>query len=152
MSEEINQSKKSTHKKLKACSECPFNRKNVLGPTPAGLGNSRPEVYIGQAEGPFWLPCHMEKGYRGKDTGYHEVGQCRGAAIYRANLGISDRMPQQLLKLDKNTEDVFEDHAEFLMFYRGWSRQQAVEYLKLFPPAMHLFKEMREQQVKMMEI
>jgi hypothetical protein len=138
--------------KTKPCKECPFNKNNVLGPTPAALGNSLPEVYIGQSEGPFWLPCHMEKGYRGKETGFHDVGQCRGAAVYRANLGISEKMPKQILKLDKNKEDVFSGHVEFLMFYRKWTKEQAEEYLKVFPPNFHLFKEMCDRQVKLQAI
>jgi hypothetical protein len=142
----------TSKKQGKPCRECPFNRKNVLGPTPEALGHSRPEVYIGQSEGPFWLPCHMEKGYRGKETTTDDVGQCRGAAIYKANLGISEKMPKQLLRLPKDTETVFADHAEFLMFYRNWTRRQADEYLKLFPPAMHMFNEIRKQEVKIMEL
>lgn len=137
-------------KKIKACAECPFNRNNKFGPTPAALGNSRPEVYVGQSEGPFWLPCHMESGYTGKDTGFHDVGQCRGAAIYRANLGISEKMPRQLLRLEKNTENVFASHEEFLMFYRNWSKDQAEKYLKNYPPKAHLIRELQEQDAKMM--
>jgi hypothetical protein len=138
--------------KKKPCKECPFNKNNVLGPTPAGLGNSPAEVYIGQSEGPFWLPCHMEKGYRGKETGFHDVGQCRGAAIYRANLGISQKMPAQMLRLDKNTEEVFSDHVEFLMFYNKWTKEQAQNYLEKYPPIVHLYREMHDRRVRLQAV
>jgi hypothetical protein len=142
----------NSKKQGKPCRECPFNKKNVLGNTPAALGYSPVETYIGQAEGPFWLPCHMEKEYKGKETGFHDVGQCRGAAIYRGNLGISEKMPKQLLKLDKDTDTVFSNHVELLSFYKEWTPERSKSFLAAFPPMFHLVNELGKTEAKMMEI
>lgn len=115
----------------KPCKECPFRRDNTLvGQNPGG---SHPFVYVGQTEGPFWLPCHMEKEYEGKQTDPSLVNQCAGAAIYRANLGISEKMPDQLLKLDADTELVFASHAEFLAHYFKTSLKDAQDFIKAHP-------------------
>ena len=99
----------------KPCKECPFARNNNL--TGSKPGGADPTTYIGQSEGPFWLPCHMEKEYVGKQTDPLKVNQCAGAAIYRANVGVASKMPSQLLHLPENKEDVFASHAELLSHY-----------------------------------
>ncbi len=68
----------------KACKTCPFSRQCPSG----ALGGSRIAVYVGQAIGPFGLPCHSMKDYQGN----HEVTcpgngrECAGASVFRANI------------------------------------------------------------------
>lgn len=107
----------------KPCKGCPFSRNTE----PGSLGGSAPEVYIGQSEGPFWLPCHNSKGYRGNSTNYGEVTQCAGAAIYRSKIGVADKMPAALLTLDADNDEVFNSHAEFLAHHSGLTLEEAEE-------------------------
>jgi hypothetical protein len=134
----------------KPCKECPFNRNSVLKPGADALGGSHAGVYIGQAEGPFWLPCHMDKQYQGKESDINKVSQCRGAAIYRSNIEVAHKMPKELLTLEKNTEDVFESHAEFLMHHEKLNKETALHFLKFYPPSYFLRAEMRKQEVKVL--
>ena len=82
------------------CGECPFSRQC----TPGGTGGADPTVYVGQAQGAFWLPCHMDKDYN-KESALDNAGmiaQCAGAAVYRANVGIDARIPSALLHLPED--------------------------------------------------
>lgn len=102
-------------KSKKPCMGCPFKRVNTNEkPNPGG---SHPFVYLGQARGPFWLPCHQDKNYQGKGSDVATVSQCRGAAIFRSNCGKSRALPKQLLDLPRDTEMVFESESEFLKHY-----------------------------------
>lgn len=136
--------------RTKPCKECPFKKDNVLtGPDPGG---SPPEVYVGQSQGPFWLPCHMEKAYEGVETEPKAVSQCAGAAIYRANLGLSDRMPLDLLRLPEDKELVFTSHVEFMSHYTGTPVEEMEEML---PPSMQqllLLIEMHKSAVKKVDL
>jgi len=101
--------------RTKPCKECPFAKNNNLkGFKPGGAD---PLVYVGQSEGPFWLPCHMEKEYNGKDTDPSKVNQCAGAAIYRANVGVASKMPEKILALPEDKDNVFNTHAELYAHY-----------------------------------
>lgn len=114
-------------KSKKACGGCPFKRNNTPCSTdtdPSKPGGSHPFVYLGQARGPFWLPCHQDKNYEGTGSNTETVGQCRGAAIFRANCDDGYQRPEPLLKLEKNTEDVFANEAEFASHYLGGPVQQ----------------------------
>jgi hypothetical protein len=102
-------------KSKKCCGKCPFKR--GLPPTEESLGYSHPFVYLGQARGPYWLPCHQDKNYEGKGSNVETVSQCRGAAIFRANCGTPYKLPDQLLSLEKDEEAVFGSEAEFLAHY-----------------------------------
>lgn len=106
----------------KPCKECPFNR-HVQ---PGLLGGARPEVYVGQITLPFWLPCHMDRNYRGRETNVNDVCQCAGAAIMRANIGCDVRPP--LLRLPPGSES-FTTLAEFYAHHTGWSIERSAEYL-----------------------
>lgn len=102
-------------KNTKPCKSCPFRRDNDLKkPHPGG---SSPEVYLGQARGPFFLPCHKGKNYKGKETNLREALSCAGAAIFRANCESPYRLPEELQKLPKDTETVFSNEKEFYDFY-----------------------------------
>lgn len=108
----------------KPCKECPFKKENILtGPNPGGAA---PTVYIGQAMGPFWLPCHMDKNYKDKNTDPNEVSPCAGAAIFRSNIDVAKYMPPALYKLPEDKEDVFGSKEEFLAHYY----QVSVEVIK----------------------
>lgn len=78
----------------KPCGSCPFSKTCE----PGALGGSPITTYLGQICGPFMLPCHSQKGYKGNDTAM-EAEQCRGAAIFRANIGVADMMPDMILGL-----------------------------------------------------
>ena len=102
-------------KSKKPCMGCPFKRINTNEkPHPGG---SHPFVYLGQTRGPFWLPCHQDKNYQGKGSNVETVTQCRGAAIFRANCEDQYNLPKQLLSLEKDTDNVFANEAEFASFY-----------------------------------
>ena len=137
--------------RTKPCKECPFSRTNILkGENPGG---SPPFVYIGQSQGPFWLPCHMEKAYEGKETEPKAVSQCAGAAIYRANLGIAERMPAQMLRLPEDKEAVFASHAEFLAHYQGVPVEMAADFIQSFNiENMTLATELNKAEVKKVDL
>lgn len=120
------------------CAQCPW-RKDV---EPGFLGGSKPEVYIGQAVGPFVLPCHM--GYpdtNDKARLCMESPQCAGAAIYRANNKI-DYLPEPLLRLAP-ADEVFGSHVEFLAHHKRISLEQAELELRATTPEQHLARELR---------
>ena len=133
--------------KKNPCTECPFNKNTKLSRHQA-LGGAEPEVYVGQIYGPFWLPCHMDKNYKSKESRPDEVTQCAGAAIFRANLGLSEIMPDKMLKLEKHHPDVFESVQEFISYYLDVSIQEAEFLHKLFPPSVWMKAEMEKLEVK----
>lgn len=92
------------------CGSCPFSR----AVKPGTLGGSHPTVFVGQSIGPFILNCHRAEGYADKQTDVLNVAQCAGAAIYRANLGVADRLPDEIHALPADHESVFSSHAEFV--------------------------------------
>ena len=109
-------------KQKKPCIGCPFKKNNIPCSTDTDAsmpGGSHPFVYIGQARGPFWLPCHMDKNYKGKGSDPATVSQCRGAAIFRSNCGKPYKLPEPLLDLPRDTENVFEDESAFIKHYLG---------------------------------
>lgn len=112
------------------CADCAFRRDSK----PGNLGGSDPGVYVGQTSGPFWIPCHCSKDYRGKESVYGEEKECAGVAIYRANLGLDERMPDALLKLPADHDAVFSSHAEFVAHHTGMTIAEATRLLELLPP------------------
>ncbi|MFT5875743.1 MAG: hypothetical protein ACI8WT_004739 [Clostridium sp.] len=122
----MNKYKFKKTKSKKACMACPFRRVNTNEkPNPGG---SHPFVYIGQAMGPFWLPCHQDKSYSGKNSNISEVDQCRGAAIFRSNCNTGIQRPKELLVLPEDKENVFASEKEFLNHYLDLSEKES-EYL-----------------------
>ena len=109
------------------CPECPFYRRVK----PGALGGSPPEVYVGQAVLPFWLPCHKSSNYAGKASDVNEVSECHGAATFRAN--IRDQLVATnpaLLSLPEDKERVFGSLAEFYAHHHGISLADAEAILK----------------------
>ena len=141
------------------CAECPFS-KTVQ---PGTLGGSDVSVYVGQAIGPFWLPCHMDTDFQ--DPNWKQditKAQCAGAAIFRANLGISDYMPDFLHRLppdtlpalrqrrspDRNTVLSFASHAELVAHHRQCSVTEAEAWLEKNPPTELLRVELNKIEAK----
>lgn len=126
------------------CAECPFRRDIE----PGKLGGSPAETYIGQTEGPFWLPCHMSKDYAQSRTDHAKHEQCAGAAMYRDAIGCAEKMPPELLKLPKGPE-VFSSHAEFLAHHRRIELQEAESLLRDYPPEYLMIIEFADLHRKM---
>tara|TARA_R110000796_G_scaffold181330_1_gene297885 strand:+ start:33139 stop:33579 length:441 start_codon:yes stop_codon:yes gene_type:complete len=129
-------------KSKKACMGCPFKRLNTNEkPNPGG---SHPFVYLGQTRGPFWLPCHQDKNYKGKGSNTETVGQCRGAAIFRANCNDGIQRPKELLQLEEDKENVFANQAEFVAHYLD-EPVEALEQM-LIPPVLNamMYKEIND--------
>lgn len=105
------------------CPECPF-RKDV---TPGTLGGTPAASYIGQAHGPFTLPCHMHCDFTDPDwkAKAKDTPQCAGALAFRTHIGVADRMPAAMPRMPAN-EQVFADEYEFLAHHLG----RPIEYVK----------------------
>lgn len=133
----------------KPCGSCPFARAT---PGDKSVQAVNPLVLIGQAQGPFALPCHNDKEYLGAHQcdNLHEVSQCAGSAIFRANMGLADRLPEALHKLPPNTELVFASYAELLAHFAGVPLETAEEFLKANPPEQFLAKVLSDPRVKVM--
>lgn len=118
------------------CGECPFRRTVE----PGALGGSEPEVYIGQAQGQFWLPCHMRQDCT-TDEGRRDPSspQCAGAAIYRANIG---GVARPLLELPADPVVAFASAEEFLAHHRRLPLDEARERLRRTPPEALLRREL----------
>lgn len=112
----------------KPCEQCPFAR-HV---TPGGTGGTDPSVYIGQAVGPFWLPCHMDPNYQGAGqfVGEDVVAQCGGAAHFRANLGVDSFMPMVLHRRPRDFVTVFATPAELIAHHRQIPLAEAEAFLE----------------------
>jgi len=101
----------SCNQNNKACGGCPFSKQCA----PGELGGSPITTYIGQIIGPFYLPCHAAKNYKGNETKLSpEHAQCAGAAIMRRNIGVAHMMPDPLLKLEEEDPNVFNTIEEFI--------------------------------------
>lgn len=119
--------------RTECCAQCPYHRgttKEYLD-TRGQMG----ERFVGQAIGGFFLPCHMESGFKQYKDNPNDAPQCAGAAKFRANIGIADAMPQGLSKLPKD-EAVFGSPEELIAHHRGVSVKDAASFLKHYPPAL----------------
>lgn len=107
------------------CTGCPFSP----AVTPGETGGSDPLIYVGQANGPFWLPCHNDPHYEGKQSDPKTVGQCAGAAIFRANIGVAERMPAALVKLPANDQLAFTNEAALVAHHKQISLEEAARQI-----------------------
>lgn len=112
------------------------------------------EQMLGQVFGPFWLPCHQ--GYQKiegitKDeiiTKSDVMPQCAGAAIFRANVGVDEILPQALLHLPKSDE-VFGNAADFYTYHKQEDRLSHAQFFtRLDALEMLVQREMTNQQNK----
>ncbi len=133
----------------KPCKSCPFSRKV----TPGELGGSSPFVYVGQIQGPFILNCHSGPGYEDpKKRGELGMTQCAGAAIFRANLGLSQKMPKVFHSLPENHELVFSSFAEFLAHHIEVSVSTVETGFRFAPPEAFLEMEMEKVRPHMVRV
>lgn len=127
------------------CANCPFSRQCK----PGALGGSIPSTYIGQARGPFWLPCHSTHDHtQDAERRNPDNPQCAGAAIFRANTGVIDQMPPQLLRLKPDTEKVFATSAEFLAHHALIDVDAALKLLESLSPEELAILEMKRSGVQ----
>jgi hypothetical protein len=129
------------------CKDCPFSR----GVAPGSLGGSAPEMYVGQANGPFFLPCHSTHNYRVESERInHENPQCAGAAIFRANTDRAKLMPDALLHLPADTTKVFATFAEFYAHHLRCSVSYATKLLEKHTPEQHMMDEFNKKKAKVL--
>jgi hypothetical protein len=111
------------------------------------------ETYIGQALGPFNVPCHRACDFRDpewkskttdKMATPNEVIQCAGMAVYRSNIGVAGLMPDALPCLPAS-EDVFANAAEFMAHHEQIPLREARRRLEVTPPRQHLLDQLRRQ-------
>lgn len=123
------------------CKQCPFSRTIE----PGALGGSSPETYLGQAAGPFVLPCHLHCDFDDPDWKAKTVDtpQCAGAAIYRANIGMAQYLPPQIHRLAPNVDAVFARSVEFLAHHKKVSLWVARKQLIDVPVSELLARQMR---------
>lgn len=131
----------------KACAECPFAKTTPCGDT----GGADPGVYIGQAYGPFFLPCHMDPKYY-ENRRSPELLQCAGAASFRSNIGVAELMPDSILILPKETERVFATPEELLAHHLKIPLAMAKVFLMVTPPAKLLEEELGKTGMKVVAI
>ncbi len=112
------------------CGACPFRRS--VGP--GALGGSTPETFIGQAFGPFVLPCHQHCDFSNPDWKLDTAAtpQCAGAAHFRANVGV--RLPDAIYALPPDAVRVFASAEEFLAHHAQCSVEHAGDLLALTTP------------------
>lgn len=94
------------------------------------------------------LPCHLhcdfkDPNWKSKDT-LVETPQCAGAAIFRANMGLSSAMPKSLHKMPADTSKVFSNPQEFYAHHKGISMAEADYQLQVLPPLVLMRTEMIE--------
>lgn len=118
----------------KPCAGCPFARVTEVD-IPGTVGGSPPEIYVGQAFGPFFLPCHSAEGYRDNAT-VHGAPECAGAAIFRSNAGWATpgRLPAALHHLPADHEVCFSSPEELIAHHWGITLDQAKDILVMSPP------------------
>ena len=108
----------------KPCKTCPFR----VDAPPGELGGSPSFRFIGQAFGPFYLPCHAQPGY---DTLADDQLECAGAAIFRANCGLP---PVKGLHVLPPGPEAFSSPATFLAYHESVTLDAADELLKRVTP------------------
>ena len=114
----------------KPCAECPFSRASRPGAT----GGAAATTYVGQAHGPFRLPCHMAAGYEDnrRDEG---LPQCAGAAMYRDLAGRAPLMPPEIHQLKGDPALVFSSPAELVAHHTQVPLWRAQALLRGLPPS-----------------
>lgn len=102
------------------CKQCPFARatpKTYLDTK----GRNGPR-FAGQAIGPFQLPCHMDREFdqwREKFASGEDTILCAGAAKFRANIGIAERLPEELGRAEPDHDAVFSSLGELMAHHDG---------------------------------
>lgn len=116
------------------CRSCAF--RVVCETTPDALGGSNWQTYVGQLQAGFYLPCHetYNRARTFKDQRPDEAPQCAGAAIFRANLGLTTCTGRAPLALPADHDNVFSTFPEFVAHYTGCTPMQAERLLRAVTP------------------
>lgn len=116
---------------------------------PGKLGGSLPEVYIGQIYGPFLLPCHQHCDF--EDPNWKDdvlnIPQCAGAAMFRKQNGISERLPELVHALPP-IDGLLDTPTAFYMHHKQISEDEAKAELAIFTPARLLTMQLSSQAAK----
>ncbi len=129
------------------CAKCPFSRKTKPGHLSDTNG---PDMFIGQAFGPFFLPCYSTHDYsKDEERRNPDNPQCAGVAIFRANIGVDQIMPEGLLHLPPDENKVFASSAEFLAFHMQIPMLVALMWMVRTPPQELLERELKKKGVKL---
>lgn len=113
------------------CADCPFRRTVE----PGTLGGSPVSTFIGQVNGPFWLPCHSHTDYTDLNwkTDYSKP-QCCGAAMFRSAIGWKGS-PVLALK-EHDPAIIFSNFTEFVAHHSEISQTIAAGILQATTPAV----------------
>jgi len=98
------------------CEQCPFART-----TPKEYLDTRGQNgprFVAQAHMNALLPCHMEHP-QGKADPEGKNRQCAGAAKFRANIGVAEKLKPELGRLPKDTKTVFANEVQLLAHHMG---------------------------------
>lgn len=126
----------------KPCKDCPF----MAWTKPGALGGSPPETFIGQAFGPFLLPCHKHCNFDDPNwkQKVNETPQCAGAAMFREAMGISDRLPEQIHRLEPEGP-LLANPLEFYVHHKQITPHEAMQQLMQRPPGVLLQEQLARQ-------
>lgn len=125
------------------CACCPFTTN--CSPEYMKSKNSTPEQFIGQAYGPFLLPCHMPPSF---DKGEFQEGpQCAGAAIFRANVGVDRLLPEEVGRLPPS-DKAFPTAVAFLAYQKEITLEEAHRQLPAKRIGELVRKELSNQSVR----
>lgn len=115
--------------------------------------NSTPEQFIGQAYGPFMLPCHLQPAFDA-DCRNPELKHCRGAASFRASLqrgGKLPRLPDFLPVGPEDAEKFFGTPEEFMAHHLSIRIEDAASAAGGRPPVYWTMVEMSKAGAKVIE-
>lgn len=121
-----------------ACRECPFRRD--VDPAICDRFGADPAAFVGQAAGPFLLPCHKGGGFAA-DACDPANRPCAGAAAYRANCGVAG-LPPGIPVGPADPAAYFATPAEFLAHHRRIPLAEAAAGLEVLTVADMLFAEL----------
>lgn len=124
------------------CPQCPFARSTTKAYLDTQGDNG--ERFIGQALGPFTLPCHMQQEFVEWRTNPTGCKACAGAAIYRGHMGYV--LPPCLPVLPADHEKIFSSPAQLLAHHRGIALEEAEQRLRETTPTELLRVELRKAQ------
>ncbi len=129
------------------CRGCPFSRKTSPEYLKARGENVR--RFIGQAVGPFLLPCHHPQDAVGWARAMDPTApQCAGAAMYRDLIGVADMMPAAFMRLEGDPTLVFDNASEYMAHHDGCTVDEAYAELRRKTPVDHLRDELARSGVR----
>lgn len=136
----------------KPCPQCPFAR--ATSKEYLDTRGQNGERFVGQAVGPFMLPCHMHKAFdnwRENPIGPDAATPCVGAAVYRSNNGYT-HLPDVIPRYAEDREAVFASPEELLAHHKGTTVEEERKFLKTKPVIAMCMDEMRSRSVQFIEV